>query len=744
MPVNLIDPATGKTFVIDEAEAGALIREGWQTEDVTDRADRLTTERKEEDYGGVVGKATAGGAALLRGVSGGLSDVAFRALGEEDEFRNLREVNPGISTAGEIIGAVGGAFATGGSTLAATPAGAIARLGTRLGKAAEGAGAARQFGRAALGAGVEGGLSNVGSTISDLALSEDPLDIETMASELGSSFFAGAGIGAGTGILAKAAQKGLTKAKGVLDDVAARREAAETTGDLAQLDGKGLRAAEKIEIEAIEAGRVTQRAELADEIGKLRTELKDQKLFLATKGAKTWGDGVDAAIRKEASEIGKVSLEADKAIDRMLRNPKALAARPGRVLDALQQQDAALERLIAQTENLKPVFAADESGERLAALAAAPAALERNRALQGRIAELAAAPSSTRLSAIMEAKDAIAAGGGRGGKGLADQMVQGSVFGAATGLAASIPILGQIPGVAPLLGAKAASMVSDLVFGRLGKATGAAAQRTAAAVQTFLDVGRKVAPAAPVLATKVLAAVAYAPPKPEKSSSSKPAKATLATLYKSRAEEIRSQTMPTPAGPQMRPEARAQMAERLKPIASMNAILADRMETLAARRLEFLAARLPRKPELDVMQIGPDRWQPSDMEMRTFARYAAAVEDPGAIEERLAAGRVSPEDAEVMREVYPERLAELTRQIVEQLPALQKSLPYHRRLALSILTGVNVDPSMHPEVLAVLQSAFEEEAAPDGGAVPAQSKPQFGSVKNQEATASQERQGATA
>ena len=32
--------------------------------------------------------------------------------------------------------------------------------------------------------------------------------------------------------------------------------------------------------------------------------------------------------------------------------------------------------------------------------------------------------------------------------------------------------------------------------------------------------------------------------------------------------------------------------------------------------------------------------------MRTWARYVAAVEDPGGVEERLAAGTVTPEDAE--------------------------------------------------------------------------------------------------
>lgn len=129
------------------------------------------------------------------------------------------------------------------------------------------------------------------------------------------------------------------------------------------------------------------------------------------------------------------------------------------------------------------------------------------------------------------------------------------------------------------------------------------------------------------------------------------------------------------------------------------------------------------------------------MEMRTFARYAAGVEDPGGIEERLAAGSVTPEDAEVMRAVYPERMAEITRQIVEKLPELQASLPYARRLALSVFSGVPVDAACHPRIMRVLQASFTEEPGSEGGLQAPMPQPAFGSVKNQDATASQQREG---
>jgi hypothetical protein len=117
------------------------------------------------------------------------------------------------------------------------------------------------------------------------------------------------------------------------------------------------------------------------------------------------------------------------------------------------------------------------------------------------------------------------------------------------------------------------------------------------------------------------------------------------------------------------------------------------------------------------------------MEMRTFARYVAAVEDPGGVEERLAAGTVTPEDAEAYRTVYPERFAALQTQILQSLPTLKKTLPYQRRLSFSIFTGVPVDPSMAPNIVAALQSQFEQEPGSEGGMQAPKAQPQFGSVK---------------
>lgn len=729
MPDNviLIDKG-GREIEVPLEDAPQLLDQGFRMRTDADTAARLSSEAREDSYGGVADQVAAGVLGAARGITLGGSDVALSALGGADTARNLREVNPGISTATEIAGGIVGA----GKGIGA--AGAAAKAGSAVARTAEGASTATKIGRAALGGATEGGLVGVGQGVSELALSADDLNLERAASVLSSNALFGAATGGVVGGAAKGVEIGLTKASKALKDraaaAAATKQAPEIGEDLAGLDAKGLRTAKEAELAKIEAERVVQRQGVADELAAFRTETKESKLWLATKGAE----------ERELREIGKISLDADRALDRTLRNPKNLASNPKAALAGLQQQEHALELLAKQSDNLRVKYAADTTGERLAVLDKLPAALERNRALQSKIGALVEPPKSARLMAIDDAKDALSMGARE--KTLPEQMLAGSVFSAATGAAS---FLGPL---APLVGAKAAKLVSEKVFGRLGKATSAAAAKSTDVATRFLDVAAKGAAAAsrsaPVVASRVLSSVAFGPPAPAPKAprgTKRPKSPELADSYRARSEELRSQTMYAPDGNVvMRPEARRAMAERLAPIAAADPVLADRLETHAAHRIEYIAAKLPRRPDMGVMQAGPDLWQPSDMEMRTFARVVAAAEDPAAVEERLLDGTLTPEDAECYRELYPERFADLRNQIIGQLSELRATLPYERRLSLSIFTGVPVDPAMHPDVLAVLQNSFAAEEGSEGGMQAPTAQPQFGSVRAEPATASQQRE----
>lgn len=741
-PVNMVDPndPDGRSYAVPEDQIEIAHAKGWKPETAEQGSARAAAAGVAERTSGVAPTLEALKLGVARTVSGGLTDV----LSDNNERRHARELREhhGIATgAGEVLGAFTGVGA----------AGLASKAGAAVTGAAKGAGAVARIGAAVAGGGLEGGIQGFGSGVSELALSDDPVTWERAASVISSHTLFGAGAGGAAGGLFGAAEVGLGKAKAALDDVARAHAArANLPEDLAAMarspdaakqlrlargvEEESIAASHKAETEGLEAGRVTERQSIADEIGAHRAATKESKIWLATEGAEA------RAVR----ETRKISLDADKLLDKTLRNPKALATEPKRALAALQQEEHALEQLAQHGETLRPSFGADTSGAREAALDAIPGALERNRALQQRITDVATPlpkvpKTSPRLEAIDAARDALST---PAAKSLPEQMLGSSVFGGVTGLVAALPIPGS-SFVAPWLGAKASKFITERVFGGLTKGMGAQAERASKAIGAFVNVAGKASRSAPVVASKVLANVAFAPSrdKPKRGEEPKATAKDLPRLYAKRSEEIRSQMTADPVTGKsvMRPEARAELGRRLDPVRVISPIGADRIETAQARKLEYIDSQRPRKPDLAGMQVGPDKWQPSDMEMRRWARVVAAAEDPHGIVERLADGSITPEDAETMKAVYPELHADISRQIVEKLPQLRSTLPYQRRLALSIFSGVPVDPAMDPRVLAELQATFADEPGSEGGTQAPKPQPQFGSVKAEKPTPAQER-----
>jgi hypothetical protein len=708
--VRLIPPEGGAAREVPADQAQALIDRQWKPETTEQRVTSTVDAARSDYYSSPQAKVATAGLGVARGITGGGSDALIRAVGGNDARATaeaLRSENPYLSAATEIIGSMG----PGAGTLAE-------KAGQRVARGIGEASTVAKLASSGIKTATEGAILGAGSGVSDLSLSADPITLERAASVIGSNALYGGATGGAIGVVSKGAEIGLQRAKSALDKVAINGTGT-VADDIARLDRKGLKAAEKTEVEAIEAARVPERAKVADDLSAFRKELKEQKVWLAAKGSE------DAEIKGAA--INKRLLKADKRLDNLLDDPKILAENPKSALSALRTQEAALDDLVNKHgPKLRESFAADTSGVRAAALDSASAALERNRALQTRISDLAAKPVSERLSQIGEAVEALSHPKPTASAGDAlGSLALGHMVGAATG----VPLLGPV-----VVAGKAVAGVVK----KLGVNSAEMAKRGSKAIDAFLNVGSKAAPYAVPAATKVLGAVRYSD---KQRPAAKVNESKLASVYRQRSEEIRSQTQPGPEGALMHPAARQQLAARLAPIAAANPIAADRIETIAARRIEFLASKLPKRPDVGGLPLGgADHWQPSDMEMRTFARYAAAVEDPQAVVERLAHGSITPEDVEAMKAVYPEMHAEITSQIMMRLGDLRKQLPYERRLALSIFSGVPVDPAMHPQVLAVLQGSFDEEGTEHGQVAP-KPQPQFGSVSKPSPTPAQERAG---
>ena len=214
----------------------------------------------EDEYGSVAGGAAAVGAGAARSLTFGGSDVVLDQLGYGDDLQHLEEVNPGLTTLGEVGGAVGSGLFSGGSgtlarLLAKTPAGALTRATGRL----------TGLKGTILGGTIEGAAFGAGQGVSNLAITNEPLTAEAVFSEVGMNAIYGASAGAAMGGIAH----GLGK-----------------TAEF--LHGRGVARAERAALE--EADFAAQRAEQITNLG-YRTQTATRQVNQAAE------DTIDTAIR---------------------------------------------------------------------------------------------------------------------------------------------------------------------------------------------------------------------------------------------------------------------------------------------------------------------------------------------------------------------------------------------------------------------------------------------------------------
>lgn len=758
-----------RTFEASQADAEQYIYGGARAETRGEAQGREQQARKEREHSGVL----SGTRAVLESAADTATGGAFGwAMGDVmgPKFREKREELHDTRSTLSAVGAVGGLVVPGmGAISGAGKAGKLARA-LPAGKAAQ---HAHKIGgiKGLIAEGVAVGALQSGH---DIQYMEGDLGAEEISSVYLHNMAIGGATGGVVGVggnLIKGFTKGVGRAKKLADDIHASalegKATAEIAEDLAVMDASQLRHAKLAEQEAIGA-KLAQDAEA-----------------YASQSAQ-----VDPLLIAEGAGTGakRVLVRTKNSIRRALDDPKGLAGRPSTITKALREEEKILRKLVSKQDDIlakmqradvtlykklgakgvvqgaaarkygsyagrnvtkpqaaegirlsaaemtgfkKALLNGELKGARVQSMEGIPALLERNLAYQNEAMALMKG-TAPRLEAIAVADDALKTVGKA--ESSMERLAGNAVYGGAYGALASV---GVPPIVAAPLASAGGKILGDLVFKRGSKAVAAASLRKDAAIAKLFEVGGKVGRVAPPIATRVLAATTFAPELPQKVKKPK----TLGGLYKAREQEILSQVTMGPNGITMRPEARQALADSLRGVRAVSPVLADKMETAKNREVSFLAKKLPKKPDFLQHVAGPYDYVPSKTAMRTFARYVAAISDPNGVIERLADGTLSPEDAEAYREVYPEQYAAIQRSIIEEIAKLRKQLSYPKRLSLSIFSGVAVDPALDPRIFKHLQAQFTNEPGSEGGTQAPTPQPQFGSVKNPEATPGQERAG---
>lgn len=693
--LSIVDPYGHQSVVetgVVERDTARGIENKIESQDVVVKRAREKRLEGETSTLGALGRSAIGSASF------GLTDKLF-----DDETLEADKLHHSTATLiGEGIGIVG--------SIALSPEAQLAKL---------------------FGAGAK-----TAAGVRELAVATDALTAEHVASSLGSTaLLAGKG-GAGVG------EKALARSGRVLDEASLVRQGlTDIPQDLIGMDARSLRVAAaeersalklaaKTEEEALHAERVPLRKQMAEEVRALHAELMTERpIYKAVVGADV----------RKIEGVGDIASQLNKSYKSMrstFDDAIGAAENTDNLLKPLRMRQQALESLQAKAPDLRAALQGDT---RVLALDHVDTALEQTRAQIDRIKSISKyAPVSSeklatlssgvspRLSAIEAAQDALAVAPEAG---LLAKGAGNALFAGVTELARMIPGVGAM---APFVGKWASESVGK-TFEHLAAAKTAVMDRSKRALTAFLDVSKsnpeKVVGAVGRTATAVLSSTQFAP------NAAEPKGKDLASLYKARSTEMRSQTMYDAMGNTViRPDARASIAKRLAPIAAVNPRLADQLETIAVRRAELISATMPRRPDSGGLQIGPDNWKPNELALRSWARTVRAAEDPGSVEEDLARGILTPEASNAYRSVYPERFAAMQSQIFQAAPMLSKSLSMNRKIALSIFTGVPLIPALQPNILAVLQGNFATEPGTNAGTQAQAAQPNFGALGSLKST----------
>lgn len=138
--------------------------------------------------------------------------------------------------------------------------------------------------------------------------------------------------------------------------------------------------------------------------------------------------------------------------------------------------------------------------------------------------------------------------------------------------------------------------------------------------------------------------------------------------------------------------------------------IVDAIIAAETNKAQYLYNTAP-KPDGPPMPGQPQRL-PSKAEIEDWSHPVAAAHDPALIFEKVAAGgRARPSEIDCLNNCYPNLIAEARTHAVEKMAKMSKPLPYTRRVAVSMLTGIPLDSTMTPDHAAFLQQGFSIPAA---------------------------------
>lgn len=147
----------------------------------------------------------------------------------------------------------------------------------------------------------------------------------------------------------------------------------------------------------------------------------------------------------------------------------------------------------------------------------------------------------------------------------------------------------------------------------------------------------------------------------------------------------------------------SELTQAMADIAEMGApTISQYAQTKAIDTIRYIDSIMP-KPLTPTNPLVKGRpYKPSDMELLKFKRQMRTIVDPLSTIDDLKDNTLTKDQVEVLATIYPNLLTEIQLRVNDFVSKMPEAVPYNSRLKLSLLLGIDLDPSLKQQTLALI------------------------------------------
>lgn len=125
-----------------------------------------------------------------------------------------------------------------------------------------------------------------------------------------------------------------------------------------------------------------------------------------------------------------------------------------------------------------------------------------------------------------------------------------------------------------------------------------------------------------------------------------------------------------------------------------------------ATAIQFLNSKIPQQHLNDALG---DPHPPSSTDASNFLKYFDAVKKPMHVLDEIKNNNLSVRSIEALKTVYPELHQEMSKALLQEAVKNRKTIPYQKKMQLSMFFGKDLDSSTEPQMIASNQNSFNTQ-----------------------------------